>query len=86
VPTRIAANPVNDRMMHLPRGQIDRYRHLSVATSAPPHQSVGEHEAILRALEVGDVSAAKRAMHDHIVTGRDSVLVAVRSLSDSGVR
>jgi DNA-binding GntR family transcriptional regulator len=78
--SRVADNPVNDQMMHLLRGRIDRYRGLSVSVSARPHESLAEHEAIVAAVTAGDVAAAKSAMHDHIMAGRDAVLVALRNL------
>lgn len=76
----MAANPVNDRMMHLLRGRIDRYRHLSVTADSRPRISVSEHEEILTALTYGDTEAAKRAMDRHILAGRNAVLVALAGI------
>ncbi|QDO25654.1 GntR family transcriptional regulator [Streptomyces sp. S1A1-8] len=81
---RVAGNPVNDQMMHMVGGRIDRYRNLSVSLTARPDHSLAEHDAILTALAEGDVTAAKRAMGDHIMAGRDAVLVAVESLRATG--
>lgn len=78
---RVADNPVNDQMTHLLRGRIDRYRRLSVTEHARPPQSVAEHEQILDALSRGDVDAAKQAMHQHIVAGRDAVLAALERVA-----
>ena len=81
---RVANNPVNDQMMHMIGGRIDRYRLLSVSTTARDRNSLSEHERILEALANGDVAAAKRAMSEHIMAGRDAVLVAVANLHAAG--
>jgi DNA-binding GntR family transcriptional regulator len=73
----LAANPINDQMMHLIRGRIDRYRSLSIRAEARTTHSVSEHEAIFEALRTGDVVAAKSAMDVHIKAARDAVLQAL---------
>ncbi|UNN04672.1 GntR family transcriptional regulator [Rhodococcus opacus] len=80
----IAGNPVNDLLMQQIRGPIDRFRHLSVTLSARPHHSVEEHEAILAALTENNIDAAATAMHQHIMSGRDAVLEAIKSLAAEG--
>lgn len=80
----IAANPINDLLMHQISGPIDRFRQLSVTVSARPHHSVEEHEAILAALSEGRVDAAAAAMHRHILSGRDAVVEAMKVLAAQG--
>jgi DNA-binding GntR family transcriptional regulator len=75
----LAANPINDQMMHLIRGRIDRYRSLSIRAEARTTHSVSEHEAIFEALRTGDMVAAKSAMDVHIKAARDAVLQALRT-------
>lgn len=36
-------------------------------------QSLDEHRAIMAAFEAGDVDAAGKAMHDHLLAGRDAI-------------
>ncbi|MQA80929.1 MAG: FCD domain-containing protein [Streptosporangiales bacterium] len=74
----IAANPVNAQLMDMIRARMDRYRYLSVATTAVrTEQSVREHEEILDALRAGDVEEAKAAMRRHIAASEESALHAL---------
>ncbi|WP_051194027.1 FCD domain-containing protein [Nocardia jiangxiensis] len=61
------------------RGPIDRFRHLSVRVPSRPRQSTDEHRTILTALLAGDADTAAAAMHNHIMSGRDTVLTALTS-------
>src|SRR5690606_29967029 len=74
----IAGNPVNVQLMDMIRARLDRYRYLSVATTARRTESaVREHEEILDALRAGDVDAAKAAMRRHLAASEESALHAL---------
>ena len=75
----IAGNPVNAELMDMIRARMDRYRYLSVATTAQrTEQAVAEHEEILTALRNGDVEEAKAVMRRHIAASEESALQALR--------
>ncbi|WP_233204371.1 GntR family transcriptional regulator [Cryobacterium sp. Y62] len=71
----LSHNRVATDVMARLRVRIDRYRHISVSSSADrPHDSIGEHEAILFAFRLGDVPAAQAAMTLHVENAKRAVL------------
>jgi DNA-binding GntR family transcriptional regulator len=78
----IADNPVNTAVMRTIQPRIDRYRHISVAsTGERPPQSLKELERICDAFVAGDAQAAGEAMAAHIAASERTVVAALENES-----
>jgi DNA-binding GntR family transcriptional regulator len=74
----IAANPVNTAVMAVIQPRIDRYRHISVAsTHQRPGRSLAELERVSAALAERDAPAAGDAMAAHIAASEQAVVAAL---------
>lgn len=71
----IAGVPGVWRMIQQAKTQLDRYRRLTLPMPGRMDLVVGEHEAIVTALQTGDAVAALQAMQNHL----DDVLPVVES-------
>lgn len=77
---RAGGNEVNLALLAQLQGRIDRYRFLSTSTGLRRNRNaVREHQAILAALEAGDLPAASAALDTHLRAAQASVLTALHS-------
>jgi DNA-binding GntR family transcriptional regulator len=78
----IAANPVNTAVMAVIQPRIDRYRHISVAsTFERPSRSLAELEEVCTAFADRDARAAGEAMAAHIGASERAVVAALADIA-----